>query len=292
MMHLVFYGVILPILLASVAGGIIWRAWDRHATPFGGGAWALPLLLGIAWSVGANGIFSGMRFPPVSANERLIMAGAGLSLGALLLLIRRDRVWVTAPMALVLGGLAVGYVLLTRLSIFGSVMFASIALGAGFLVAIASLSTDQLSSHASRWLGPLGFTLLATLVSGAIGISGSVKFAHLAGILAAFHGPLIVLSLMKRTFHPGLPVLLVAYSALAGLVAAGHQFAELPARSLVLLAAAAVVPPALAAVSCHRSVSNPWVLALIHVGGIAFLAGLGVVHAIKSSPPLDPYDYY
>ncbi|MBI1289631.1 hypothetical protein GC173_00110 [bacterium] len=290
MTHILIFGVILPLLLSTFLVSGWWKAWAPASAPLPGRAVALPLVIACAWVVGALGILDGIRFPPRSAIERLVVGGGFAGLLVLIELARPQAAWLKGLVRTAVVALLVGWVTISRTAMWGHAIWLAAAVGAGLLAALVGLGIERFGERRGQW--PVAFLLtgLLTCVAAVLGISGSAKLGQLTGILAAVVGPMIVLALIRRDFSLATSALSSFLAIGFGLVAAGGVSAEVPAVSIGLLAAAALIPwGGMALHAKPTKIEVPTVLV-----AAAVVALIGVAVAVKSSPSLfeesaDPY---
>jgi hypothetical protein len=242
MTHILMFGVVLPLLLSTFLVSGWWKAWAPASPPFPGRFLVLPAVLALSWIVGALGILEGIRFPPVSAIERLVVGGGIVALVALVECARADSALLRGIVRLVLASGLVGWVLMTRIGSWGWPIFALVALASGVVLALSGRGLELVGDRRSQW--PVAFLLtgLLTAIALVLGISGSAKLGQLTGIIAAAVGPMIVLSLIRKDFSLKAGATTGFLLIGAGLVAAGSVSAEVPVGSIVLLGVAMLMP--------------------------------------------------
>jgi hypothetical protein len=172
----------------------------------------------------------------------LVAGGTILAALALAEFLLRDRWWWRSLVRLLGISALAAYVLWSRVGTWG--LPSVVAYGAliGAVATAGAFALDSLGERRRREAPVVAMTILLTLVSVTLGLGGSVKFAQLTGILAAFTGPLIVLSFIRKDFSlaPGLTTVLLGIAV--ALLVAGANFAELSMTALVLLLMALMAP--------------------------------------------------
>ena len=273
------------IALPAAVAGVLLLVLGRLA---GGRGWAAAIAIGCGQLAGHVGVRGWRGWQPKESTDWIAVgAAAGLVAGvfgltrhgpfALRLLLR----WLTALGA---AWLIAGRSLANR----GD---ATEVLGRMALVAAgAALGWSLLESR--RYAGgdrpaaasPLLLTVAAGCAALAIGLSGSVLLARLAGVLAAALGAAWVVTAL-RLAPPLLPgVAPVVALALLGLLLAASVHARLPVVAALLLAGAAVVPPPRASAGPDASGGGSGLGSLLLA---TLLGGAAVGLAWKASPPLD-----
>ena len=283
-------GVLVPALLATVWLLFAWRPWSR--TPGSdpkAGLWGAPVALTTAYVAGHVGVLGAPAWPPAEATHWVfyltIAAGAlGLSES---LSSRRSRWRLWLPRAVLAVGavpaLLKPYVDYTWTPEQSVVWILGIALlSIGFWVELA-WALPELPGTTGWWvLIVLGSGLSVTLV-----LWASLTLGLLAGVLAASCGGALFVSLWARG-RPMASVTVPVLGVVLGLlILSGYLFAELPAGSALLLAAAPGAARALPATWLARASSSTRLV--LRVAAVAVPVAVVVAHAYLASPPLDPY---
>jgi hypothetical protein len=283
-------GVFVPALLAAFWLLLAWRPWSRAVvSDHTLGRWGAPVALTLAYAAGHVCVLGLPSWPPTEATHWVLFLA--LAAGALglseSLSSRRSRWRLWLPRALLAVGaipaLLKPYVDYTWTPEQSIVWILGIALlSVGFCV--------ELAWALPGLPGTTGWWVLVLLTSGlavTLALWASLTLGLLAGVLAAGCGAALCVSMLARG-RPIPSTLVPLLTVVLGLlILSGYLFAELPAGSALLLAAA----PAAA-----RALPESWLAGrgrLVRLALTVVAVGLPVVavvvHAYLASPSLDPY---
>jgi hypothetical protein len=282
-------GLILRLLLPPllVSGALLlaalWAARHERARSSIG---LVALAVGLGVAAGQAAALGVPRLPPLEARGWLFLAGPAAGLVAALVAARPAATrWIAAAAVALPTGWAI---LQPRIEHAWSPSVATAAV-AGFVLAVLLLawSADRLRSGISPSNAAAVLAGAAALLAPLLVFSGSVVLAQLAGILALALTPPFAASLAGgRAAAWGEGMVLPAAVLLAGLLAAGFFFAEMPAGSAVLFLLALPVAAGTGPVLARRPRR-----ALAWVVAAALAVALGAAAVVLAWTAYDPNPY-
>jgi len=277
-------GVVAPAVMAAA----ILRLARRPAAGAGGSVAAGGLAVALGYAVGHLGPRGIGPVPPVEASQWLPY----LALGAAALCALEPLLAGRAALHR-LGGLALlvaGLVLLLRAKTTYGWTAAESAVWLGAL-ALMLLGLWLELEWVVPALPPLSgwIVLVVVCVGGAIALaaSGSLLLGLLGGALAAACGGAAFTAALATGHGFERRSAIAPTVILAGLLAIGYFYSELPAASAALLAIAPLATKAVPRSLVNRR--GAWTGALLHGAAAALPVALALGLALAASPPLEPY---
>lgn len=287
------YGVMVPVVVAGAILMITFRsrAPDRDRSSTG---WAVALALGAGYVAGYLTLLGLPPFPPVEANQWIVLLAIVAALLALVDSFHRTPGWLRHGLRLLLS-FAVPWLVLGPMREHTWSTGESLLWSAGSgLVLFGLITAAETTTRQSRGVSmPLSLLTLGVGTSLVLALSGSALLGQLGGVLSAALGAVLVFAWWRPDVEMSRGPAAVVLVVLAGLWLSGYFYAEVPAASaLLLLGAPGVVW--LVLLTPLRRVEKPWKLALVRTTAMLIPVAIAVVIALGSGPEelaAGSYDY-
>ncbi len=227
---------LLPALLCAAVLAAGWRVWRRRVGP--SAHWAMGLAAGGAFVVGYRFITAAWpHWPPMDSQSALLALAVVAGLVGVVDGLIRFPSWLRIEAALVV---CLGGTWLLFAPLFGSDWKGDPAKGCLWVLGIgisnhALWSSTELLANRRHGAGmALHLTILAAATAGVVGMSDSLQYARLGGVVAAIAGAALVVGLVLPRFSiaRGIGAVLVPLTALMFLA---HLYAGLDLLNLLLL---------------------------------------------------------
>ena len=290
-------GVVLPAGVAAAALGLalsIRRSSDGASQRRWAGAIALPG----AYLAGHVFIAGWPSWPAIEASEWLVYFAAAAMVVGVVDSAPSTRWWIRWPLRVALS-LAVVWLLSGSMREYRWDSRESAVWLLGLTAAMVLVWATVAVGAARNW--GLAVAVQLVVIVGAtsivLGLSASAKLAQLCGVLAASVAAMAPFLLRSRRGSPlsgAVPAIVFLWT---GLLMIGYFYAEVPATSAVLLAAAPLAVWA-AMIPATQRLAH-WMPATIAIGLAALIAGAAVAYAYSAAPSAAPqpddygeyYDY-